>query len=57
MGTVIYDALNISNNNYIKGLCCSCRESINVAQCESCKETYIYETSCSSCSESNDNRT
>ncbi|MCR8710977.1 hypothetical protein [Aliarcobacter butzleri] len=57
MGTVIYDALNISINNYINGFCCACRENISLVQCKSCKETYIYETSCNYCSEINDNKT
>jgi hypothetical protein len=46
---VAYDALNIAENEYIRGKCCSCRSFINVAMCKTCEEVSSYPFKCNFC--------
>lgn len=46
---VVFDALNIEFNKYIRGKCCYCREFINVSKCKECDGISIYPKSCEFC--------
>lgn len=48
-GAVVFDALNIGDNEYIKGKCCSCREYILVRECKKCHVISKYPSDCSFC--------
>jgi len=50
-GTVIYDALNISDNEYLKAVCCACKTYTNVSECNICKEVHIKTETCSFCND------
>lgn len=48
-GEVVFDALNIGHNEYIRGKCCSCREFVNVAKCKTCDYVSPHPQVCSLC--------
>ena len=49
--SVIYDALNISGNEYLKAMCCACKTYTYVSECNTCHEVYIYKDTCSFCND------
>lgn len=48
-GEVVFDALNIGYNEYIRGKCCSCREFVNVSKCKTCDDVLPHPQICDSC--------
>jgi hypothetical protein len=48
-GEVVFDALNIGHNEYIRGKCCSCREFVNVSKCKTCDHVTPHKQVCDSC--------
>ncbi|RZJ02107.1 MAG: hypothetical protein EON90_00485 [Brevundimonas sp.] len=47
--TVMYDELNISQNEIMKALCTACDEGVLVARCRTCENDYIYEPGDGAC--------
>lgn len=48
-GEIVFDALNIDYNDYLRGKCCLCREFINVSKCKECEHISIYPKTCDFC--------
>jgi hypothetical protein len=46
---VVYDALNIGSNEYINGMCVSCKKVVLVSQCPICDNVFRYPGNCSYC--------
>lgn len=49
-GALIYDALNIADNESIPGKCCACTETIDVTQCPECEKVFPAFETCPVCS-------
>jgi len=48
-GSLVYDPLNINNNDFIFGKCCVCGKNIPVSQCPKCQEVSEHSIGCEFC--------